>query len=107
MDTRNAIWLALLNSARWERYYGILTTRFRRQEMVVRSVLLASAIGSIASFISDLPEAVGIVCGLVVGAAVITDFVARAGTDRRYSGADPGRMRTHANDTGQLAAPTS
>ena len=38
MDTRDAIWLALLNSARWERYYGILTTRFRRQEMVVRSV---------------------------------------------------------------------
>lgn len=79
MGTHDAIWLALLNSARWERYYRILTDRFMWWETVIRSVLLASAMGSISSFISDMPAAVGVVFGVFVAAAVIVDFVVRPG----------------------------
>ena len=79
MDVRNAIWLALLHSARWERYYGVLASRYRRLEAVVRAVLLASAMGSVTSFISDMPAAVRIACGLVVATVVIVDFVVKPG----------------------------
>ena len=51
-ETCTAIWHAVLDSARWGRYYGTLTNRYRRREVQVRSVLMLSVLGSITTLIS-------------------------------------------------------
>ncbi len=79
MGTREAIWLALLDSARWERYYGVLAGRFQRLDAAVRSVLFFFALGSVTSFVAEMPDAVRVTCGLVVAGALAVDFVAKPG----------------------------
>ena len=79
MGTREAIWLALLDSARWERYYGVLAGRFQRLDAAVRSVLFFFALGSVTSFVAEMPDAVRVTCGLVVAVALAVDFVAKPG----------------------------
>lgn len=76
-ETRTAIWYATHDAARWGRYYGTLADRYRRREVVVRSVLLASAIGSVTALISQMPWLVQALAGLLVGMMIIVDFVYR------------------------------
>ena len=76
-ETRTAIWYATHDAARWGRYYGTLADRYRRKERVVRSVLLASAIGSVTSLVSQMPWLVQALVGLLVGMMIIIDVVHR------------------------------
>ena len=74
MSTRAAIWTALLHSARWERYYAIRASRFRRWEMAIRFVLLGSAMGAITSFLAETPAALRIASGVFIALVVAYDF---------------------------------
>lgn len=80
-DARAAIWMALLNSARWERYYGVLASRRERAERVVRFILIASAIGTVVAAVDQLPAAVGLIFGAFVGLAVAADATYKPGRD--------------------------
>ena len=80
-DVREAIWVALLNSARWERYYGVLASRRERMERIVRFVLIASAIGAVAAAIDQLHAAFGLAFGAGVGLAAAVDATVRRGRD--------------------------
>ena len=75
MGTREAIWSALLHSARWERYYGVLATRSLRLEMCVRFVLLFFALGAITSVLAESADEVRIVSAVFVVVVVALDFV--------------------------------
>ena len=76
-ETRTAIWYATHDAARWGRYYRTLADRYRRKERVVRSVLLASAISSVTSLVSQMPWLVQALAGLLVGMMIIIDVVHR------------------------------
>ena len=80
-DVREAIWVALLNSARWERYYGVLASRRERMERIVRFVLIASAIGAVATAIDQLHAAFGLAFGAGVGLAAAVDASVKPGRD--------------------------
>ncbi len=80
-DVRAAIWMTLLNSARWERYYGILASRRERAERIVRFILIASAIGAVVAAVDQLPAAVGLILGAFVGLAVAADATYKPGRD--------------------------
>ena len=73
--TREAVWLALMHSARWGRYYGALANRYQRWERIVRCALLGSVMGSVTTFVAALPPIVQAVVGAVVAAVLIADFV--------------------------------
>ena len=73
--TREAVWLALMHSARWGRYYGALANRYQRWERIVRCALLGSVMGSVTTFVAALPPIVQAVVGEVVAAVLIADFV--------------------------------
>ena len=74
-DTREAVWLALMHSARWGRYYGALANRYQRWERIVHCALLGSVMGSVTTFVAALPPIVQAVVGAVVAAVLIADFV--------------------------------
>ena len=57
--------------------YGVLADRFHRLEIFTRCALLGSAIGSVMSFIAEMPRSVGLVFGLFVGGVVVFDSVMR------------------------------
>lgn len=76
-ETREAIWIAMMHSARWGRYYGALANRYRRKERVVRAALLASVMGSVTTFVAALPPLVQAVFGVLVAGVLIADFVLR------------------------------
>lgn len=73
--TREAVWLALMHSARWGRYYGALANRYQRWERIVRGALLGSVMGSVTTFVAALPPIAQIFFGGVVAAVLIADFV--------------------------------
>ena len=74
MCTRDAIWAALLHSARWERYYGVLASRSRRLEMCIRFVLLVFAMGAITSVLAEMADEVRIASAAFVAIVVALDF---------------------------------
>ena len=80
-DVRAAIWMALLHSARWERYYGILASRRERTERIVRFILIASAIGAVVTVVDQLPAGFVRVFGAVVGLTVAFDATFKPGRD--------------------------
>ena len=74
-ETRNAIWYTTQDSARWGRYYGILTDRYRRREVCIRSILMGSVMGAITTLIATMPPIAQALVGVVVGLTMIFDFV--------------------------------
>ncbi len=80
-DVREAIWAALLHSARWERYYGILASRSVWIERAVRFILIASAMGGVVALIDRLPPGTTVVFGAGIGLAVALDVTLRPGRD--------------------------
>ena len=74
-ETNTAIWNAIHDSARWGRYYRTLAGRHRRHEKWIRSVLLASVVGSITTLVAAMPALVQALVGGLVGVAVIFDIV--------------------------------
>lgn len=74
-STREAVWLALMHSARWGRYYGALANRYQRRDRIIRSLLLASVMGSVTTFVAALPAGAQAVVGVVVAGVLIADFV--------------------------------
>ena len=77
MGTRDAIWAALLNSARWERYYGILASRSLRLEMCIRFVLFVFAMGAITSVLAEMADEIRIASAAFVAIVVALDFVVK------------------------------
>lgn len=74
-STREAVWLALIYSVRWGRYYGALANRHQRRDRIIRSLLLASVMGSVTRFVASLPVRAQAVVGVAVAAVLIADFV--------------------------------
>ena len=73
-DLRRAVWMALLHSARWERYYGVLASRNQRLATSVRFVLLVSAMGAVTTLVAQAPSWAQILFGCFVAGVVGFDF---------------------------------
>ena len=104
---REAIWFALLQSARWTRYYGVLTSRFRRIELAVRFVLVGSALTSITAFFAEVPRGVQLAAGVVVGIAVVIDAVVqptRTATTLAFIRDECARLRLSLDDLWRQAS---
>ena len=80
---RLAVWQALLDAARFERYYGARSEAHRRHHRLLRFILLFAAVGGLARFLGLLPPAVvgpvTEVAGIVIIGIVIWDFMADDG----------------------------
>ena len=74
-STREAVWKALIYSARRGRYCGALANRYQRRDRIIRSLLLASVMGSVTTFVAALPAGAQAVVGVVVAGVLIADFV--------------------------------
>ena len=81
--TRNMVWQEMLDIARLIRYYEALFDRYRCYNLSVRSGLLISAIGEIASLLRLLPEpfreAAIATFSALIALVVIVDFLADFG----------------------------
>lgn len=73
-DLRKAVWMALLHSARWERYYGVLASRNQRLATLVRFVLLVSAMGAVTTLVAQAPSWAQVLFGGFVAGVVGLDF---------------------------------
>ena len=84
-QTRNDVWQELLDVARLVRYYEALSDRYRRNHMIVRFLLLAAAVGGIATLLDLLPadrlpaavqkDQLVAVANALVALLVVWDFV--------------------------------
>ena len=76
-ETRTAVWYATHDAARWGRYYRTLADRHRRRELWVRSILVASVMGSVTTLVSAMDPTLQAAAGGVVGMAMLADIVLR------------------------------
>ncbi len=76
-ETRNAVWQELLDVARLVRYYEAMADRHRRNHLVVRFVLLATAMGGVVAFFDLLPASVRLLLGAGIAGVVSWDLLSR------------------------------
>lgn len=101
-DVREAIWMQLLNSARWERYYGALASYHVRLERTIRFVLFASAVGAIVAFVDRLPSEFAGAFGVLVGLTVVLDAVLHPGRSAVVYGLIRDECQRHKNELDRL-----
>lgn len=78
--TRNAVWQELLDVARLVRYYAAMADRHRRNHLVVRFVLVATAMGGVVAFFDVLPVSVRLLLGAGIAGVVAWDLLSSYGS---------------------------
>ena len=73
---RSMVWQEYLDAARLARYYEALSDKYRRNHLMVRFLLLATAAGGIAALLELLPATAQLFAAGLVALIVAWDFVA-------------------------------
>ena len=74
-QVRNEAWYGLLEIVRLTRYYEALSDKYRRNNMIVRFLLLAAAASGIAAMVDLLPATAQRLSSGLVALLVMWDFV--------------------------------
>lgn len=74
-QTRNAVWLNMLDAARVTRYAEVMEARYRRVHLFVRFALLFSASAGAAAVLEVLPQRWALVSSALIASIIIWDLL--------------------------------
>ena len=73
--TKNDVWQGLLDVVRYYRYYSALASKYRINHLVVRFLLAASAILTVAPIVPSVPDFLSSIGGVAVVGLVVWDLL--------------------------------